>query len=222
MKTTQVLMAVFVLLIGNSASAGLIANGDFQSCDFQHWQKDTDSLGDPGNTGDFSIDNDSGNCSAVINVDITNGATAFNANTLFTALDFTLDQGVFALSFDWEFSGADDETLFADSFFVGLSNNTGNLFDANGEHGYLIAPTSTYGSGSFSVVLDNSFNNQNNWLLDFSVQGGWNTTSSLTSKLMLDNVMLTPIATSVPEPTSLVMFISAIAGLFTQRRTLAL
>lgn len=217
MRIKEFLSVVFVLLFSVNAYSGLINNGDFQSCDFQNWQKDTDSAGDPGATGDFSIDNNAGNCSAVISVDLLDGATAFNANTLFTALDLTVASGDLQLSFDWDFSGFDDGSFLADSFFVSLSNGTGTLFNANGEHGHLIEASSIYESGSFSALLDASFYNQTNWTLDFTVQGGFNPTSA-SSKLNIDNVSLTSVATSVPEPSMLIILFFAMAGLIGQQR----
>jgi hypothetical protein len=217
MKVKELLSVVFVLLFSVNAYSDIISNGDFQSCDFQGWQKDTDGFGDPGGTGDFGINNNSGDCSAVVSVDILEGATAFNANTLFTALDLTVASGDFQLSFDWDFSGLDDGSLSADNFFVSLSNGTGTLFNANGEHGHLIEPTSSYDSGSFSVILDPSFYNQSNWTLDFTVQGGFNATS-VSSKLNIDNVFLTSVTTQVPEPSTLIMLFIAVAGLIGQQR----
>ena len=216
MKVREFLAVVFVLLFNANVYSGVINNGDFQSCDFQHWQKDTDSTGDPGATGDFSINNNAGDCSAVISVDLLDGASAFSANTLFTALDLSVASGDLQLSFDWDFSGLDDGSLFADNFFVSLGNGTGNLFNANGEHGHLIEASSNYGAGSFSVLLDSSFYNQSNWTLDFSVQGGWNANTSLSSKLNINNVSLTSVVTSVPEPGTLIILLIAIAGLITQ------
>ncbi len=222
MRIKEFLSVVFVLLFSVNANSGIISNGDFQSCDFQGWQKDTDSFGDPGATGDFSIDSNAGNCSAVISVDLLDGATAFSANTLFTALDLTVASGDLQLSFDWDFSGFDDGSFFADSFFVSLSNGTGDLFGANGEIGHLIEASSIYDSGSFSALLDASFYNQTNWTLDFTVQGGFNvppfSSSSFSSKLSVDNVSLSSVATSVPEPSTLIMLFIAMAGLIGQQR----
>jgi hypothetical protein len=217
MRIKEFLSVVFVLLFSVNAYSGIISNGDFQSCDFQGWQKDTDSTGDPGATGDFDINNNAGNCSAVISVDLLDGATAFNANTLFTALDLTVASGDLQLSFDWDFSGFDDGSFLADSFFVSLSNGTGSLFGANGEIGHLIEATSIYDSGSFSALLDPSSYNQSNWTLDFTVQGGFNLTS-VSSKLNIDNVSLTPVAISVPEPSTLIMLFIAMTGLIGQQR----
>ncbi len=220
MRIKKLLSVVFVLLFSVNAYSGIInniSNGDFQRCDFQGWQKDTDGTGDPGATGDFSIDNNAGNCSAVISVDITDGASAFNANTLFTTLDLTTTNGALQLNFDWDFSGFDDGSILADSFFVSLSNGTGNLFNAKGEHGHLIEASSIYNSGSFSALLDPSFYNQSNWTLDFTVQGGFNPTS-VSSKLNIGNVSLTSVATSVPEPSTLIMLFIAMAGLIGQQR----
>ena len=220
MKIKEFLSVVFMLLFSVNAYSGIInniGNGDFQRCDFQDWQKDTDSFGDPGATGDFSINNNAGNCSAVISVDISDGATAFNANTLFTVLDLTVATGELQLSFDWNFSGFDDGSFLADSFFVSLSNGTGNLFNANGELGHLIEASSIYDSGSFSVLLDSSFYNQTNWTLDFTVQGGFNAIS-VSSKLGIDNVSLASVATSVPEPSTLIMLFIAMVLFISQQR----
>lgn len=216
MKIRKLITVALVLLFNVNSYSSVINNGDFQSCDFQGWQKDTDSTGDPGATGDFSINDNAGDCSAVISVDVSDGATAFSANTLFTELDLTVVSGALELSFDWDFSGFDDGSFSADSFFVSLSNGTGPLFNANGEHGHLIEATSIYDSGSFSALLDPSFYNQSNWTLDFTVQGGFNATS-VSSKLSIDNVSLTSVATSVPEPSTLIMLFIAIAGLTSQQ-----
>ncbi len=216
MKIKTRLIMLLVLLLNPPAFAGIINNGDFQSCNFDNWQKDTDGAGDLGSTGDFSINNNAGECSAQISVDLLDDVEVFDANTLFTALDLSVTSGTLQLSFDWAFESFDLDDLLSDFFFVSLNDGAGNLFGADGNNGFLKTPVSTAGTGSFSVILDPSFYNQNNWFLDFTLQAGFND-ESYSSKLNIDNVALTTIATEVPEPSSMAILLLAMLGLFAQK-----
>lgn len=199
-------------LLNWQVQAGVITNGDFQTCNFDHWQKDTDGWGDPGATGDFSIINNAGECQAEISVDYLNGATVFDANTLFTALDLSSSGDELRLSFDWSFTSFDLNDDLSDFFFVSLNDGNGNLFDENGNHGFLISPSSATGAGSFSKTLAPSFNNRSNWFLDFTVQAGFNP-ESYSSVLTIDNVTLTAVTTQVPEPSTLAILLFALIAL---------
>ncbi|GAA6204057.1 hypothetical protein [Thalassotalea sp. SU-HH00458] len=207
-------------LLNWQVQASVITNGDFQNCNFDHWQKDTDGSGDPGSTGDFSIMNNAGECQAKISIDYFNGATAFDANTLFTALDFTTSGDELRLSFDWSFTSFDINNDFSDFFFVSLNDGNGNLFGADGNAGFLISPSGISGAGTFKTALNSSFNNQTNWFLDFTVQAGFNQ-ESYSSMLTIDNVSLTANSTEVPEPKSFAILLLALIALSLQRSRVA-
>jgi len=212
------------LLATSAVQAASITNGDFQTCDFTGWQKDTDGFGDPGATADFAIANDSGNCSAQIRVDDFSTTTAFAANTLFTELDLSAkpdDQ--LRLSFDWNFFGTDGDPLFGDFFQVGLGDGSGQLFDAGGQPGTLLESpttgTSSYGSGYFSAYLDDSFFNQSGWFLEFSLNEGFASNSQpLASTLDIDNVALTQVSAELPETGGLLLMLTGLIGLVLVRK----
>lgn len=205
------------LLIATNAQANLIANGGFQSCNFSGWDTYTDGTVNTVQNGDFNIINNAGECQAEINIDFNNGATAFAANTLSTALDLTAAaNSQLWLSFDWDFSGFDNESGDADWFFVNFINDLGEMVGADGELGFLIDPSSAYGAGTFSMMLDSSINNQAGWFLDFNLEGGV-TGDSFSSTLLIDNITLTAIPTDVPTPPLTVLLLLGTAALFTRR-----
>ncbi len=217
MNMKKLLFCSLFGLLSFNLHAAMITNGNFQTCDLSGWQVDTDGLGDPGATGDFSIQNNGGECAAQVSVDLTNGASSSFANTLSTDLDFSADSNeLLLLSFDWEFAGFDDETLDADAFSVFLFDGL-NTFGADGLFGNLIDATSIYGSNTFSTYLDSSFINQAGLTLDFQVLGGFNLTS-LSSTLTIDNVSLTAVSTSVPEPSVYMLFAAGLVGLISRKR----
>lgn len=85
--------AVFILtLLSLNANASLIQNGNFDTCDYTGWEKDTDGLGDVSLGNDFEMGGIPTHCRAQLNVDYFDAAgdpfgfpvsEAFFANTLF-------------------------------------------------------------------------------------------------------------------------------------------
>lgn len=218
MKTTSKIFTLFCLLLASGAHANLLTNGGFQSCNFSGWETYTDGPINTVRDGDFNIINNAGDCQAEINIDLNNGATASFANTLSTALNLSAAANTqLWLSFDWDFAGFDDGSDLADVFFVNFTDNGGNMTGADGTPGFLIDPTSTYGSGSYSMMLDSSFNNQSGWFLDFNLEGGFNL-DSFSSTLLIDNVTLLAIPTDVPAPPMTALLLLGTAALFSRRK----
>ncbi|GGO74513.1 hypothetical protein [Bowmanella pacifica] len=205
MKRTSIWLLPLCLCIAPPSQANLIANGDFQSCDFSSWQQDSDGLGSPGTTGDFSIENTAGNCRALLTVDDGQSAQAFFANTLYQQLTLTALTGEHLwLHFDWAFFGTDGAPLTGDYFHIALNDGLGNLYGADGQLGTLLqSPTngqSSYGSGMFSVLLDSSLYNQSGWYLDFTLGEGTAIGDGLFSTLAIDNVRLESVSAAISEP----------------------
>jgi hypothetical protein len=220
MKFLLTLIVAASLCISGLSHGAAITNGDFQTCDFSGWQKDTDGFGDLGATPDFSVINDSGQCSARLYVDDVNTASAEFANTLFTDLDLSASAGeVLTLSFDWRFEGSDGEADIGDYFAVFLGNGTGNSFDAEGALGYLIAPVSTYGTGQFSIDLDAGLYNMLGWTLEFQLGDAFSPTEDiLFSSLTIDNVQLKASSILVNAPASLALLL--LATVYARRRAI--
>ncbi|MFT6896661.1 MAG: hypothetical protein ACJA13_001064 [Paraglaciecola sp.] len=218
MKNTHKILTLLSLLLSSGAQATLVTNGNFQRCDFSGWNRYTDGLSNTASGDDFNIMNNGGDCLAHINIDVLSGATAFYANTLSTELDLsTAANAQLWLSFDWDFAGFDDGSDSADQFFVNLTDSVGNMTGADGNLGFLIDPTRTYGTGNFSMMLDSSFNNQPGWFLDFNLEGGFNT-DSFSSNLLINNVALTAVPTDVPAPPMAALLLLGGAALYTRRK----
>lgn len=218
MKTTSKILTLLCLLLASGAHASLLTNGAFQSCNFNGWDTYTDGFNNPTPNGDFNIINNGGNCQAEINIDISNGASVFVANTLSTELDLSAAANTqLWLSFDWSFSGFDDGTSNADRFFVNFVDDLGNMLGADGNLGFLIDPISTYGAGTFQVLLDSSINNQSDWFLDFNLESGFNL-DSYSSRLLIDNVALTAKSVDVPAPPMAALLLLGTAALFSGRK----
>jgi len=217
-KNAAKILTTMCLLIATSAQANLIANGGFQTCNFSGWDTYIDGAVNTVQTGDFNIIDTAGECQAEINIDSSNGASVIDTNTLSTELDLTAAaNSQLWLSFDWDFAGFDDESVDADWFFVNFINDLGDMVGADGDLGFLIDPASSYGNGTFSMMLDSSLNNQSGWFLDFNVQGGF-TPDSFSSRLLIDNVSLTAIANDVPTPPMTALLLLSTAALFSRRK----
>ncbi|WJG09198.1 hypothetical protein [Aliiglaciecola sp. LCG003] len=231
MKTTIAVLA----LSSTHAFAAMISNGDFSSCDYSGWQKDTDGFGDISLGNDFAIDNNAGNCRAAINVDHFDPAgdlagapvdEAFFANTLFQQLDFS-GSGTkgFTLEFSYAVSSelsSQDPLFIADYFLVGLNDGSGNYFNQNGDLGFLIEPTEIDGqfAQTISFELDSSFANQTNWYLDFQLNIGTDINGlpdAFGSSLFIDDISLSEIGGDVDVNEPAVMFLLA-AGLLGFRK----
>lgn len=163
------------------AGAAGIDNGDFATGSLAGWSLDTD--GSPGQAPDFSVVGAPGAYAARIEADFfatpgtiesTASDRVFLANTLHQALDTTAPPTEpLTLSFDWTFGGQDGAAAGGETFLVGLGNGTGVLHGADGRPGHLVAPTSTYGSGTTSVQLDPAaFNGVPGWTIEFQLGVG--------------------------------------------------
>jgi len=202
---------VLPVLLCSVAGAATIVNGNFSTGDFIGWSLDTDGF--LGGSPDFTID--SGR--ARIEADGSN-ATAWFANTLYQEMDTTLPAGYdLRLTFDWEFTG---EATDPDEVFVAyLGDGLGNTYDENGALGDLLTVTS-YGSGTFSTFLDPVvFGNVAGWTIEFQLGVGSDGSASV---VFIDNVVLEAVGgsgggagglTPVPEPGSLFLLASGLAGL---------
>ncbi|GAC13199.1 hypothetical protein [Aliiglaciecola lipolytica] len=232
-------MALLVLAISSmNAPAAIISNGDFSSCNYNGWQKDTDGFGDVSLGNDFAIKNDAGNCAAVINVDHfdvpgDSGSfaidEAFFANTLYQELDLSADLGS-TLWLDIQFSVDSEVTsananFVADYFLIGLNDGLGNYYDHTGALGFLIGPSEINGAASQSVSfeLDSSFANQNGWFLDFQLNVGiddFALADAYGSSFIIDNISLKDVNPNVDvnEPSGLWLCSLALLGL-RRRRT---
>jgi hypothetical protein len=231
-----IMIGAFLVTTPMFALANLISNGNFSTCDYASWSKDTDGFGDASIGNDFEIKDDAGDCSSNINVDYfsTQGdsfstpiSEAFFANTLFQELDFTANtDSTFKLSMD--ISGFSEltsaaQSFIADYFLIGLNDGTGNYFNESGDLGFLVSPADIDGmfSGSLIFELGNSFANKTGWFLDFQVILGFDSVTFLTdgygSTLEIDNVSLIEVkapATEVPAPSILsLLLIFASIGL---------
>lgn len=217
MKTVPKLLTLICLLIASDAHANLLTNGGFQSCNFNGWDTYTDGVSNSVRDGDFNIINNAGDCQAEINIDVNTGSSAFYANTLSTELDLsTSADSQLWLSFAWDFAGFDDGSDDADLFFVNFIDDLGNIVGADGSSGFLIDPTSAYGSGTFSMMLDSSFHNQSGWFLDFNLEAGY-TLDSYSSTLLIDNVTLLAKPTDVPAPPMAALLLFGTVALFSRR-----
>lgn len=183
----RALLVACSLLLSAQANANFIANGDFQTCNFNGWSLDTDGNGEPVVTSDFSIINSAGQCSAQISTD--NLFPDGFSNTLFTQLDLSsVSDGVIVeLSFDWIFDGDDLQTdVLSDAFSVVLN-------DGFNIESILFGFQS--GSGTFVTQLDNSYDG---YFLDFALEPGFNA-QSFSSTFTIDNVSLVE-STAVSAP----------------------
>ena len=217
MKIAPKILILLCVLIASGAHANLLTNGGFQSCNFSGWETYTDGSTNTVRDGDFNIINNAGDCQAEINIDLDNGTSAVFANTLSTELDLSVAaNSQLWLSFDWNFAGSDDGSEFADLFFVNFIDDLGIITGADGNPGFLIDPTSEYGSGTFSMKLDSSFNNQSGWFLDFNLEAGYSP-DSYSSTLLIDNVVLNAVPTDVPAPPMTALLLLGSAALFTRR-----
>lgn len=238
-------MKVYLLLlttvISLNATAGVIQNGNFQTCDYSGWQKDTDGFGDFSTGGDFYIDGSSPDCRAAIGVDhfavIGDPLSdfvdeAWYGNTLYQELDFTADAGsTFILTIDFEVDSESDSSVsgfLADYFLFGLNDGLGNYYDENHVQGFLIEQTGIDGNFSDSLVfeIDTSFVNESGWYLDFQLNINWDDQTLLSdgfgSTLFIDNVSLTEVKapiSSVPEPSTLSALMLGLIGLIVRKKS---
>jgi hypothetical protein len=236
MKLTTGIALLTICLASSNTFGAAIVNGDFASCDYSGWQKDTDGFGDVSAGNDFSIVNNAGDCSAAINVDRVNPAgdvtgtpidEALFANTLFQGLDFTAAaDSTFSLEID--FSVDSEKTsgsvaFIADYFLIGLNDGSGNYYDQTGGLGFLFAPTDINGAFSqvLSFELDNSFVNQSGWFLDFQLNIGVDDngfSDAFGSSFLINSVSLNEVENVVPEPSVLGLLSLGLLGLYIRKK----
>ncbi len=205
MKTTSTTLYLALMLLCSSVQAALITNGDFQTCDLTGWSMDTDGFGEPSNTINFSIgeNTSTGNCAAQIGMAQLDSNFGF-ANTLFTTIHLS---NVATLSFDWIFEGADLEDDFSDFFAVSLTD---------GSDRHILFENGQYDDGAFATQIDTTYDG---WFLDFTLNGGFNfdpVQTSFSSLLTLDNISLT--TAEVPEPSVLFLMFSGLLTLLLKRK----
>jgi hypothetical protein len=219
--------------------AGMITNGDFASCDYSGWQKDTDGAGDISFGNDFEIDASGPNCRAAINVDYFDPAgdpfgtpisEAWFANTLYQELDLTGNaDSTWALTIDFaaRSEGTSQDPFFvADYFLFGLNDGFGSYYDQTGALGFLVDPTDIDGSFSNSLTfeLDNAFTNTTGWFLDAQLNVGvdqFGMPDGFGSTLYINEVTLTEVlapVTDVPEPSTLAIFGFGLLGLVNRKK----
>lgn len=239
MKLTTGLTLLAISLASSNTFAAVITNGDFSSCDYSGWNKDTDGFGDVSAGNDFSVLNNGTQCSAQINVDHFSPAgdftgtaidEAFFANTLFQELDFSAaTDSTFSLEIDFSVDSelaSVDPSFIADYFVIGLNDGTGNYYDGAGELGFLYEPTDI--DGAFNQVLtfelDNSFANQTGWFLDFQLNIGiddFGFSDAFGSSFALNSAFLTEVentTVSASAPATFGLLSLSLIGMFTQRK----
>lgn len=236
MKLTTGIALLTICLASSNTFGAAIVNGDFASCDYSGWQKDTDGFGDVSAGNDFSIVNNAGDCSAAINVDRVNPAgdvtgtpidEALFANTLFQGLDFTAAaDSTFSLEIDFSVDSeitSSSVAFIADYFLIGLNDGIGNYYDQTGGLGFLFAPTDINGAFSqvLSFELDNSFVNQSGWFLDFQLNIGVADTGfsdAFGSSFLINSVSLNEVENVVPEPSVLGLLSLGLLGLYIRKK----
>jgi len=238
MKLTTGLTLLAICFASSNTFGAAIVNGDFSSCDYSGWDKDTDGFGDVSLGNDFSMVNNAGGCSASINVDHFDPAgdftgtpidEAFFGNTLYQEIDFAgAADSTFSLEIDFAVDSeinSNDAGFIADYFLIGLNDGNGNYYDQTGGLGFLYAPSDI--NGVFSQVLtfelDNSFVNQGGWFVDFQVNIGVDNlgfSDAFGSTFLLNSVSLTENRnlSEVPEPAALSLFSLGLLGLYLRKK----
>ena len=210
-NTTPARLALLLTLLGGAGlpaavSAAAIANGGFETGDFTGWSLDSDGFDfaypSPSGDEDFQIVGVPGKHQARIEIGFNTDVGLF-ANTLYQALNLSAAPGMeLVLSFEWAFAGVDDPDAPDERFAAGLSLSGGGYFGADGQPGTLLDALVYGDNGSFSAVLDQSFNNALGWVLEFQINtDGLN---DFGSYVLIDNVTLTERpAAGVPAPAGL-------------------
>lgn len=242
MKLTTGLTLLTLCLASSSTFGAAIVNGNFSSCDYSGWSKDTDGFGDVSTGNDFSMVNNAGDCSASINVDHFDPAgnamdipmdEAIFANTLYQELDLTAaGDSTFSLQIDFSVDSeinSSNSDFIADYFLVGLNDGTGNYYDETGGLGFLFEPTDIDGAFSqvLSFVLDNSFANQAGWFLDIQLNIGvdnFGSPDAFGSTFLVNSVSLIEIenvdpgTNVVPEPAALSLLSLGLISLYIRKK----
>lgn len=217
----------FLMLCLPAVNAAILENGDFSTCDFSGWERDTDGAGNVSLGNDFSIAGSAPSCEAVISVDYTD-TEAFFANTLFQFLDFSsAGSGPFTLSMDIEVDSELTESdnnfvadYFAVSFFDGI-----NFYDNTGSIGTLFeANINGFASYTLSFLLDASLTSLSNLSLDFQLLLGADDdgiTDLGGSTLRVNNVSITENSVAVSAPSAAILMIMGLAGALCARASRA-
>lgn len=207
-------LALAGLLLSGAASAGAIANGGFETGDFAGWFLDSDGF--PGSEPDFQVVGVPGNHQARIEIDYPTDL-GFFANTLYQPLDLSASPGSeLVLTLEWAFTGSDDQDNPDEVFTVALSNPSGGFFGADGLPGSLLDVLSYVDNGSLTAVLDQSFNNAADWVLEVQLNTGGN---GFGSYVLLDNISIQ--ARPVPAPGTLFLAGLALLGPLLRRHARA-
>lgn len=229
----SVSMLFAALLFSHASFATPITNGDFETGDFTGWSLDTDF--GAGSANDFSVSGALGSYQGRIEADYwsTAGDTfstplndTFFGNILFQGLDTAVSSGEnLELSLDWSFGGEDGSASDGEIFSIGLFDGF-DYYKSDGTLGFLIDPTTSYGSGTFTALLDSStFNNIAGWSIDFQLEVGADSfgfSNGFGSFVEIDNVSLTniqqPTSGQVPEPTSIALMLLGLLGISAIRK----
>ncbi|NQZ23346.1 MAG: PEP-CTERM sorting domain-containing protein [Colwellia sp.] len=241
MNRIKTIAIILALLTCQASFASVIQNGDFSSCDYSGWQKDTDGAGDVSLGNDFEIDVQVTGCRAALNVDYFDTAgdpfgtpisESWFANTLSNGLDFTGNIGstwVLTIDFEVGSEGTSADPLFvADYFLFGLFDGVGNYYDEAGtKDSFLVDQTSIDGfyRDFLTFELDSSFTNTSDWFFDAQLNVGidqFSMPDGYGSTLYINEVTLTEIqapTTDVPEPSTFAIFGLGLIGLINRRKS---
>ena len=222
--TSACAVAALLSIPATPVVAAALTNGDFETGDFTGWSLDTDGF--PGSGNDFKVVGSPGSYSARVEADYwdppgdifgTPLNDVFFANTLYQELDTTVVPGEeILLSFDWVFNGEDGDPSSSEIFFVGLNDGTGDYYGADGTLGFLIDPTTSYGNGSFTTLLDVArFGNASGWYLDFQLGVGadaFGEPNGVGSFVEISNVGLEAVRASAPTPATWLLLAAGVLG----------
>lgn len=196
-----------------------ITNGDFESCTFDGWQKDTDGWGDTSVGQDFVVTNAAGNCAGTIQIDSTE-TEAFFANTLFQSIDIG---SASSLSFDITINSllsSSSSGFIADYFVVAFGDGSGAFYDADAQLGTIIEQQiNGLASFSLNIMLSEALSSMANLTLEFQLLPGVGIdgfTDGGLSSLTVDNVAFNTF--DVTAPTTLFLISSSLLALSLRRR----
>lgn len=208
-KMNKSILVLAMLVFCSKSYAGLISNGNFDTCNFNGWQTETDLLQN-GQSPDFLIGGKPSNCHAIVSVE-QDGSYASQNNRLFQK--FKNINNVKTIQFDYWLTTdfinivGQNSLNSADKFWIAITDGF-NRYDARGNiSSFLIAPTSITTAQkltSYSTDITNRFDTAIDWYLEFFISIGTNDIGQpddMQSSLFIDNVKLTPTHT-VNEPTS--------------------